>query len=88
VACTRGCSLAAPCSNIYISVPSDSSIQSVADLRGRKVAVTKGTATHRAIGNILEKLGMTEKDVRLINMETNVATSRPIRASWRRRCAS
>jgi sulfonate transport system substrate-binding protein len=61
-------------SNIYISVPSDSSIQSVADLRGRKVAVTKGTATHLAIGKILEKFGMTEKDVRLINMETNVAT--------------
>lgn len=61
--------------NIYVSVPSDSTIQTVADLRGKKVAVTKGTATHLAAGKILEGFGLTERDVRLINMETNVATA-------------
>jgi len=61
--------------NIYVSVPSDSSVRSLADLKGKKVAVTKGTATHLAIGKILETFGMTERDVRLINMETNTATA-------------
>jgi sulfonate transport system substrate-binding protein len=61
--------------NIYVSVPSDSNAQTVADLRGKKIAVTKGTATHLAAGKILEAFGLTEKDVRLINMENNVATA-------------
>jgi sulfonate transport system substrate-binding protein len=61
--------------NIYVSVPSDSNVQTVADLRGKKIAVTKGTATHLAAGKILEAFGLTEKDVRLINMENNVATA-------------
>jgi sulfonate transport system substrate-binding protein len=61
--------------NIYVSVPADSTVRTVADLRGKKVAVTKGTATHLAGGKILESFGLTERDVRLINMETNVATA-------------
>jgi sulfonate transport system substrate-binding protein len=61
--------------NIYISVPADSTVRTVADLRGKKVAVTKGTATHLAAGKILEGFGLTQKDVRLINMETNTATA-------------
>ena len=61
--------------NIYISVPADSTVRTVADLRGKKVAVTKGTATHLAAGEILEGFGLSEKDVRLINMETNTATA-------------
>jgi sulfonate transport system substrate-binding protein len=60
--------------NIYVSVPSDSNARTLADLRGKKVAITKGTATHLAIGKIFETFGMTDKDVRLINMETNTAT--------------
>ena len=50
-------------------------MRSVADLRGKRVAVAKGTATHLAAGKILEQFGLTEKDVRLINMENNVATA-------------
>jgi sulfonate transport system substrate-binding protein len=61
--------------NIYISVPADAPTRSVADLRGKKIAVTKGTATHLAAGKILESFGLSEKDVRLINMETNAATA-------------
>jgi len=61
--------------NIYVSVPSDSNARTLADLRGKKVAVTKGTATHLAIGKILETFGLSERDVRLINMETNTATA-------------
>jgi sulfonate transport system substrate-binding protein len=61
--------------NIYVSVPADSTAHSVADLRGKKVAVQKGTSTHLAAGKILEGFGLGEKDVRLINMETNAATA-------------
>jgi sulfonate transport system substrate-binding protein len=59
--------------NIYLAVPADSNAQNVADLRGKKVAVTKGTATHLAAGKILEGFGLTEKDVRLINMDAQTA---------------
>ncbi|MEY2934058.1 MAG: hypothetical protein RL033_4807 [Pseudomonadota bacterium] len=61
--------------NIYLSVPADSPVKTVQELRGKRVAVAKGTATHLAAGKILEQFGLTEKDVRLINMETNVATA-------------
>jgi sulfonate transport system substrate-binding protein len=59
--------------NIYVSVPADSAVQSVKDLRGKKVAVLKGTATHLAGVKILEKFGLSEKDVRLVNLDTNAA---------------
>jgi sulfonate transport system substrate-binding protein len=60
-------------SNIYVSVPADSNVKSVADLRGKRVAVQKGTATHLAGIKILEHFGLGEKDVKLINMDTNPA---------------
>lgn len=56
--------------NIYVSVPADSSVQSIKDLRGKKIAVLKGTATHLAGVKILEKFGLSEKDV---NLDTNAA---------------
>jgi sulfonate transport system substrate-binding protein len=59
--------------NIYISVPADSPVQSIKDLRGKRVAVLKGTATHLAGVKILEKFGLGEKDVRLVNLDTNSA---------------
>lgn len=59
--------------NLYVSVPSDSSLQTVADLRGKRVALQKGTATHLAGLKILERFGLAEKDVKLVNMETNAA---------------
>jgi sulfonate transport system substrate-binding protein len=61
--------------NIYVSVPSDSSVKDLKQLRGKKVAVQKGTATHLAALKILESVGLSEKDVRLINMDTNTAKS-------------
>jgi sulfonate transport system substrate-binding protein len=61
--------------NIYVAVPTDSTVLTVGDLRGKKVAVTKGTATHLAANKILEGFGLTEKDVRLINMDTTAATA-------------
>jgi sulfonate transport system substrate-binding protein len=59
--------------NAYVAVPADSSIREVKDLRGKRVAVQKGTATHLTANKILESFGLGERDVRLINMETNAA---------------
>jgi sulfonate transport system substrate-binding protein len=60
-------------SNGYVVVPSDSTVQSVADLRGKRVAVFKGTATHLMAVKILESFGLGERDVRLLNMDSNTA---------------
>jgi NMT1/THI5 like len=54
--------------NGYLAVPADSSIRDVKDLRGKKVAVNKGTATHLVGNKILEAFGLSEKDVRLISI--------------------
>jgi sulfonate transport system substrate-binding protein len=59
--------------NTYLAVPADSSIQSVKDLKGKKVAIFKGTNIQLAIGKILEANGLTEKDVRAINMDVATA---------------
>jgi sulfonate transport system substrate-binding protein len=59
--------------HIYFAVPSDAPTQTLKDLRGKRVAVQKGTATHLAGVKILERFGLTENDVKLINMDTNAA---------------
>jgi sulfonate transport system substrate-binding protein len=59
--------------NGYIAVPADSPIQDGKELRGKRVAVNKGTATHLIANKLLEQFGLNEKDVRLISMDTNTA---------------
>jgi sulfonate transport system substrate-binding protein len=61
--------------NIYVAVPASSSSESVKDLKGKRVAVQKGTSTHLAGIKVLEKFGLAEKDVRLINMDAVTATA-------------
>lgn len=61
-------------SNIYLAAPPDSGIRSVKDLRGKRVAVFKGTNAQLPINRLLEANGLTEKDVRIINLDT--ATSK------------
>lgn len=60
--------------NIYVAVPDDSPIQTLKDLKGRKVAVFKGTATQLAANRILATAGLKESDVRTLNMD--LATTR------------
>jgi len=59
--------------NTYIFVPTGSSIQSVKDLRGKKVAIFKGTNIQLSANKILEKFGLKESDIRAINMDTATA---------------
>jgi sulfonate transport system substrate-binding protein len=57
----------------YIFVPSGSNIQTVADLKGKKVAVFKGTNIQLVVAKILEKYGLKESDIRSLNMDTATA---------------
>lgn len=55
---------------LYLGVPSDSAITKLEDLKGRRVAVFKGTNLHLAAVRALAAKGLKESDVRLINLDT------------------
>ncbi|WP_349743685.1 ABC transporter substrate-binding protein [Roseateles cavernae] len=56
-------------SNSYLAVAPGSDIKSFADLKGRKVSVLKGTAYQRPFDQFLADVGLTEKDVKLLNLD-------------------
>jgi sulfonate transport system substrate-binding protein len=56
--------------NLYLTVPAGSDIRSLDDLRGKKVSLFKGTNNQLAAAKVLEKFGMSERDVRALNMDT------------------
>lgn len=58
-----------------IGVPADSPARSIEDLKGKKVAVFKGTALQLGFGKFLTRHGLSEKDFRVINMDSNTATA-------------
>lgn len=53
-----------------ILVGLDSKIESISDLKGKKIGFTKGTYMHKNLLEILEKNGLKESDVELINVST------------------
>jgi len=59
--------------NIYLAVPPDSPIRSVKDLRGKRVAIFKGTNGQLPIDRLLAANGMTERDLKAINLDTATA---------------
>jgi sulfonate transport system substrate-binding protein len=59
----------APAGNSYIAVPSDSSITSVAQLKGKKVAIFKGTVYSLVFARIVARYGLTEKDFKVYNLD-------------------
>jgi len=58
---------------IYLAVPPDSDIKSDKDLRGRTVAWHRGTNLHLVIAKILAANGLTERDLKVVNMEFSTA---------------
>jgi sulfonate transport system substrate-binding protein len=56
--------------NTYFVVPSDSQAKTLADLKGKRIAVFKGTAGQLTLARVLEREGLAEKDFRVINMDT------------------
>jgi len=60
-------------SRSYVVVPTASSIQTVEELKGKKVAVFKGTAGQLTLNRLLEKFGLKESDLKLIDMNDDSA---------------
>lgn len=54
---------------LYLGVPSDSTITRIEELRGKRVAVFKGTNLHLATVRALAAKGLKESDVKLINLD-------------------
>lgn len=61
--------------NIYLAVTPKSGIASIADLKGRKVAQFRGTNLQLATDKVLAAHGLTERDVKFINMDFATATA-------------
>ena len=55
--------------NAFLVAATNSSIKSVADLRGKRVAYTKGNYIHLQVIRILDLHGLTEKDIRQTNLD-------------------
>jgi len=55
---------------LYLGVPPDSKIARLEDLKGKRVAVFKGTNLHLAAVRALAAKGIKESDLRLINLDT------------------
>lgn len=55
-------------------------INTVADLKGKKVAVAPGTASHTLLLNVLETNGLTEKDIQLIKVESGLEAAQIFKA--------
>jgi sulfonate transport system substrate-binding protein len=51
-------------------VPANSEAKSIQDLKGKKIAVNKGTSGQLTLNRFLEKNGLTEKDFRLVSLDT------------------
>lgn len=56
-------------SSSYLAVAPGLTVKTFADLKGRKVAVLKGTAYQRPFDALLADAGLTEKDIKLVNMD-------------------
>ena len=61
--------------NILLVTRGDSDIQTVEDLRGKKVAVTIGSNGHSFLIKRLEEAGLTVDDIQLINIDFNTAAT-------------
>ena len=54
--------------NLYAAVRRDLPVATIADLKGRKVAVAKGTINHLSMNRLLAQNGLTEKDLRIVHL--------------------
>lgn len=59
--------------NAYVGVPAESSVATLADLKGRTVADFKGTAGELVASRILATAGLAEHDLKLVNLEAGAS---------------
>jgi sulfonate transport system substrate-binding protein len=62
--------------SLAVIVPARSGIKSPKDLKGKKVAVVKGSYAHHLLVLVLQKGGLTTRDIELINLsQADIATA-------------
>lgn len=70
----------------YLGVVSGSGIKTLQDLKGKRVAVFRGTATQLSFDAALASQGLSEKDLKVINLDFSAAiaalAARQIDATW------
>jgi sulfonate transport system substrate-binding protein len=59
--------------NLYVSVPTDSPLRTLEDLKGRTVALFRGTNGHLVAINVLAAHGLAERDLKVVNLDTGSA---------------
>ena len=72
----------------YLGVVPGSGIKTLEDLKGKRVAVFRGTATQLSFDAALASRGLSEKDLKVVNLDFNAAVAalaaKQIDASWGR----
>lgn len=58
---------------VYIAVPPGSNIKTVQDLKGKQVALFRGTNLQLVADNVLKANGLTERDLHIVNLDTAAA---------------
>lgn len=56
--------------NIYLAIQPNSTLKSVKDLKGKKVSFHKGTNAQTPINRLLRANGLTERDLKVVNLDT------------------
>lgn len=55
---------------LYLAVAKDSGIKKIEDLKGRKIALQRGTNGHLSAIKILQAHGLSERDVQVVNLDS------------------
>lgn len=70
----------------YLAVTPESGIRSLADLKGKRVGIFRGTADQLSFARVLERAGLSERELRLINLDFNAVNAalvaKQIDATW------
>ena len=70
----------------YLGVVPGSGIKTLQDLKGKRVAVFRGTATQLSLNGALASQGLSEKDLKIINLDFNAAVAalaaKQVDATW------
>lgn len=72
--------------NHYLGVQPGSGIKTLADLKGKRVGIFRGTASQLSFDNALASAGLSEKDLKVINLDFSAAlaalAAKQIDATW------
>ncbi|MFD2836018.1 ABC transporter substrate-binding protein [Azotobacter vinelandii] len=72
--------------NMYLAVTPESAIRSLADLRGKRVSVYRGTADQLSFARALDGAGIQERDLKIVSLDWSAAraalAARQIDATW------